>query len=288
LCFMNETLDVVLQFQRNEITEAQVYGFLSKLAKGKNKEVLNQIRSDELRHYQMWREISGQDVSTNWWKVFYYSLLALIFGVTFTIKLMEKGEQNAELAYKGISTQYAQAEAIYKDEEKHEETLYQLIEEEKLSYLGSIVLGLNDALVEITGTLAGLSFALRVSQTVGIAGLITGVAASLSMAASEYLSQVADKKPNPIKASVYTLIAYFVVVLALVLPYFFIANAVTAFMVTVGIGLLVVVYYAAFASVIHEKSFGGTFLQMLLVVLGVSLISFGIGEIARRVFGISV
>jgi len=53
-------------------------------------------------------------------------------------------------------------------------------------------LGLNDALVEITGTLAGLSFALRVSQTVGIAGLITGVAASLSMAASEYLSQVAD------------------------------------------------------------------------------------------------
>ena len=285
---MKEGLDVVLNFQRNEITEAQVYGFLSKLAKGKNKEILNRIRNDELKHYQMWREISGQDVNINWLKVFYYSLLALIFGVTFTIKLMEKGEQSAELAYKGIVSQYAQAEAIYKDEEKHEETLYKLIEEEKLSYLGSIVLGLNDALVEITGTLAGLSFALRVSQTVGIAGLITGVAASLSMAASEYLSQVADGKPNPMKAAIYTLIAYFVVVLALVLPYFFIGNAVTAFAVTVGIGLLVVVYYAGFASVIHEKSFRGTFLQMLLVVFGVSLISFGIGELARRVFGISV
>jgi len=69
----------------------------------------------------MWREISGQDVNINWLKVFYYSLLALIFGVTFTIKLMEKGEQSAELAYKGIVSQYAQAEAIYKDEEKHEE-----------------------------------------------------------------------------------------------------------------------------------------------------------------------
>jgi len=172
---MKEGLDVVLNFQRNEITEAQVYGFLSKLAKGKNKEILNRIRNDELKHYQMWREISGQDVNINWLKVFYYSLLALIFGVTFTIKLMEKGEQSAELAYKGIASQYAQAEAIYKDEEKHEETLYKLIEEEKLSYLGSIVLGLNDALVEITGTLAGLSFALRVSQTVGIAGLITGL-----------------------------------------------------------------------------------------------------------------
>lgn len=285
---MKEGIDVVLDFQRNEITEAQVYGFLSKLAKGKNKEILNKIRNDELKHYQMWREISGQDVNINWLKVFYYSLLALIFGVTFTIKLMEKGEQSAELAYKGIASQYAQAEAIYKDEENHEETLYQLIEEEKLSYLGSIVLGLNDALVEITGTLAGLSFALRVSQTVGIAGLITGVAASLSMAASEYLSQVADGKPNPVKAAIYTLIAYFVVVLGLVLPYFFIGNAVTAFVVTLGVGLLVVVYYAGFASVIHEKSFGSTFLQMLLVVFGVSLISFGIGQLARVVFGISV
>ncbi|HAR40689.1 MAG TPA: rubrerythrin family protein [Coprothermobacter sp.] len=285
---MKEGIDVVLDFQRNEITEAQVYGFLSKLAKGKNKEILNKIRNDELKHYQMWREISGQDVNINWLKVFYYSLLALIFGVTFTIKLMEKGEQSAEVAYKGIASQYAQAEAIYKDEENHEETLYQLIEEEKLSYLGSIVLGLNDALVEITGTLAGLSFALRVSQTVGIAGLITGVAASLSMAASEYLSQVADGKPNPVKAAIYTLIAYFVVVLGLVLPYFFIGNAVTAFVVTLGVGLLVVVYYAGFASVIHEKSFGSTFLQMLLVVFGVSLISFGIGQLARVVFGISV
>lgn len=285
---MKEGIDVVLDFQRNEITEAQVYGFLSKLAKGKNKEILNKIRNDELKHYQMWREISGQDVNINWLKVSYYSLLALIFGVTFAIKLMEKGEQSAELAYKGIASQYAQAEAIYKDEENHEETLYQLIEEEKLSYLGSIVLGLNDALVEITGTLAGLSFALRVSQTVGIAGLITGVAASLSMAASEYLSQVADGKPNPVKAAIYTLIAYFVVVLGLVLPYFFIGNAVTAFVVTLGVGLLVVVYYAGFASVIHEKSFGSTFLQMLLVVFGVSLISFGIGQLARVVFGISV
>jgi len=75
---------------------------------------------------------------------------------------------------------------------------------------------------------------LRVSQTVGIAGLITGVAASLSMAASEYLSQVADGKPNPMKAAIYTLIAYFVVVLALVLPYFFIGDAVTAFVFTVA------------------------------------------------------
>jgi len=88
---MKEGLDVVLNFQRNEITEAQVYGFLSKLAKGENKEILNKIRNDELKHYQMWREISGQDVNINWLKVFYYSLLALIFGVTFTIKTHGKG-----------------------------------------------------------------------------------------------------------------------------------------------------------------------------------------------------
>jgi len=70
---------------------------------------------------KMWREISGPRCEHNWLKVFYYSLLALIFGVTFTIKTHGKGRgKGAELAYKGIASQYAQAEAIYKDEEKHE------------------------------------------------------------------------------------------------------------------------------------------------------------------------
>ena len=65
----------------------------------------------------------------------------------------------------------------------------ELIEEEHLNYIGSMVLGMNDALVELTGTLAGLTFALQNTRLIALTGFITGIAASFSMAASEYLSK---------------------------------------------------------------------------------------------------
>ena len=40
-------------------------------------------------------------------------------------------------------------------EEEHERELIALIDEERLRDMGSVVLGLNDALVEFTGMLAG-------------------------------------------------------------------------------------------------------------------------------------
>ena len=55
-----------------------------------------------------------------------------------------------------------------------------------------MVLGLNDALVELTGTLAGLTFALANARLVALAGIITGIAATLSMAASNYLAERAN------------------------------------------------------------------------------------------------
>jgi VIT1/CCC1 family predicted Fe2+/Mn2+ transporter len=284
---MQNDEDVILQIQKNEITEARVYASLARRAKGKNKEILTNVMEDEKRHYEMWKEVSGKDVGPNSWKIFYYYVLSVIFGVTYTIKLMETGEGKATTSYKNLSEKYDQAKSIYVDEEKHEETLYNLVQEEKLSYLGAMVLGLNDALVEITGTLAGLTFALGVSRTVGVSGLITGVAAALSMAASEYMSQVADKRANPMKATIYTFMAYIVVVILLVLPYFLFGSAITAFFITIGVGVLVVVYYASLSSLINDKTFRGTFLQMLMVVWGVSLVSFGIGTLAK-LLGVTV
>ena len=92
------------------------------------------------------------------------------------------------------------------NEENHEKELIALVDEERLKYVGSVVLGLNDALVEFTGTLAGLTFAIQNTQIIAVAGLIMGVAASLSMGASEYLSHgvLMGDQPDPVKASVYT------------------------------------------------------------------------------------
>jgi VIT1/CCC1 family predicted Fe2+/Mn2+ transporter len=83
--------------------------------------------------------------------------------------------------------------------------LISLIDEERLKYVSSMVLGLNDALVELTGALTGLTLALQNPRLIAIVGFITGIAASMSMAASEYLStKQEDTEKNPLKASVYT------------------------------------------------------------------------------------
>ncbi len=283
--------EIILNFQKNEITEHYIYKYLSKHIKGENKAILEKIGEDELRHYREWREYTGTDVPKNNFKIFFYIFLSKLFGITFAIKLMENGERVAESAYREAEKVYPKAQEILKEEEIHEKMIINMIEEEKLGYISSIVLGLNDALVEITGTLAGLTFALQNSTTTGVAGMITGAAASLSMAASEYLSQKADNKntkSNPMKASLYTFIAYLAVVFALVLPFFFVRNYVLAFFISLIAGFLVILVFSFFVSVVQDRRFGLIFIEMVFIAGTVAIISFLIGSAARRIFHINV
>jgi vacuolar iron transporter family protein len=74
---------------------------------------------------------------------------------------MERGEDREQMDYAEIADFVPDAERIIKDEEHHEQEILDLLDEERLKCVSSVVLGLNDAFVEMTGTLAGLSFALQ-------------------------------------------------------------------------------------------------------------------------------
>jgi VIT1/CCC1 family predicted Fe2+/Mn2+ transporter len=100
---------------------------------------------------------------------------------------MEKGEEEAQADYAELAV-LPEILPIISDEEKHEHELIGMLNEDRLNYMGSVVLGLNDALVELTGALAGLTFALQNPSLIALTGSITGIAAAFSMAASEYLS----------------------------------------------------------------------------------------------------
>jgi len=105
------------------------------------------------------------------WK---YYLLGRILGLTFALKLMENGEEGAQRSYYSVSNVVTEAATIAEEENGHEKGLINMIDEEKLQYVGSMVLGLNDALVELTGALAGFTFALANPRLVATAGFITG------------------------------------------------------------------------------------------------------------------
>lgn len=283
-----ETMKKILGFQRTEIDEALVYRKLARRAKGENQKILEKIAEDEVRHYLKWRKYTEKDMTPNKVKAFFYSLIATFFGITFAIKMMEGGERKAEKEYSLIKDEVPDAEEIIKDELEHEYSLINMINEEKINYIGSMVLGVNDAIVELTGALAGLTFAIQNTRIVGLAGVITGIAAALSMAASEYLSQKSEGGNNPLKAAFYTGLAYIFAVTLLVVPYFLFSHYLMALALTLFDALIIILFFTFFISVVKDKNFSKLFLEMVIISFGVAFISFLIGLIARKFLNVEI
>ena len=285
-----ETKSKLLVAQGNEITEYHIYRRLAERQKDPNNaEVLSRIANDEHHHYETWKEYTETDVQPNKWKIFKFYWIARLFGITFGIKLMEKGEARAQLNYDEIGKEIPAAKIISKEENDHETQLIGLLEEDTLKYIGSIVLGLNDALVEILGTLAGLTFALQNTQLVALAGIITGLAGALSMSSSEYLSTKSEgRHEGALKSAIFTGIAYVIAVIFLVVPYLVFTSPFVALIVAVVDSVLVVFLYSYYISVANDQPFRKRFWEMVILSTVVGLISFGLGYLVRIMFGINV
>src|SRR6187200_370255 len=254
----------VLSFQQTEITEHHIYKRLAqKVNSPENAKIIEQIAEDELRHYNGWKNYTNQDIEPRWFYVWFYYLISVAFGFTFGIKLMERGEENAQANYAGISNAIPEALKFQHDEDVHEERLINMLDEERLRYAGSVVLGLNDALVELTGALAGLTLALQNVKLIALSGLITGIAASMSMAASEYLStRSEDTSKHPVRAALYTGIAYIITVTLLVLPYLLIENYILDLAIALTTAVIIIAVFNYYISVAKGESFRARFTEM--------------------------
>lgn len=279
-----------LKVQENEITEYFVYSKLADLTSDtKNKRTLQKIAKEEKNHYDFWKKFTEEEVYPHKLKILFFLLIAKLFGFTFSVKLMEKGERISQVNYDKIAKDISQARRIKEEEERHENQILGFLDEERLKYVGSMVLGLNDALVELTGALAGLTLALRNTKLIAMTGLITGIAASLSMGASEYLSTKAEAHgKNPLKASIYTGIMYIIAVVILILPYYLISNVYLALTLTLAFAITIILLFTFYISVAQDLSFKKRFLEMTLISLGVSVLTFGIGYLVRKFLGIEV
>lgn len=277
-----------IRFQRNEITESIVYERLALIEKDEaNRKVLLQIAAEEKAHYHILKKHTGVDVKPKQRRIAKYYWMARILGITFAIKLMESSEVNAHQNYAPY-TEYPDLQRLAHEEEVHEEKLIALINEERLDYMSSVVLGLNDALVEFTGALAGFTLALSDSKLIALTGSITGIAAALSMASSEYLSTKSEggKGKHPIKAAIYTGIAYLITVVALVAPFILISNVLIALGVMLAMALLIIALFNYYYSVARGESFRKRFTEMAVLSFTVAGISFLIGYALKTFTGI--
>jgi len=284
-------LDKIRVQQQNEQTEEIIYRKLAAISDdGHNRDILLKIASDERRHYTLWHEMTGEETKPDLKMVNRYLRLAKWFGLSFALRKMEQGERDASRFYDSISEKYPQALDIKKDEDEHEHLLIDILNDERLNYAGAIVLGLNDALVEFTGTLAGLTFAFSNNLIVGTTGLVMGVAASLSMAASGYLASREEQSEtvNPVTSAIYTGVSYIGTVALLVLPYLLQPNPYIALGAMLLVTIVIIAGYTYFISVAKQLSFTKRFLEMAAISIGVAVISFGIGVLVKHVFGIDV
>jgi len=278
----------VIKIQKNELTEHIIYKKLAGLVKNnEHRAILERISSEELNHYQVFKGLTGEESAPDKLKVFLFVRICRFLGLNFGLKLMESGEGIAQDVYARLKAISPEIEAVIRDEEEHEKELISLIDEERLKYVSSIVLGLNDALVELTGALAGLTLALQNNRLIGIVGLITGLAASMSMASSEYISTKHEEtEKDPLKASIYTGIAYVGTVLFLIFPYFLCKNIFVSLGFTIVNALLVILIFTFYVSVAKGLPFRRRFFEMALLSLSIAAISFFIGLGVRKIFGI--
>lgn len=284
------TRAILLAFQKNEITEHHIYRRLSRIVKGaENQAILEKIANDEKQHYDIWRGYTGNDVAPDLFRTWKYYFIGRLFGITFSLKLMEKGEEQAQDKYRHLEHHVQEIDRIIADEETHEREVLALLDEELLQYTGSMVLGLNDALVELTGALAGFTLALRNTKLIALVGLVTGIAAALSMASSEYLSTKSEEtERKPLKAAIYTGIAYIVTVFILITPYLVWKNYYACLGITLSAAVAIIFVFNYYIAVAKERPFMKHFLEMAFLSLGVAGVSFLIGYVLRVVFAVEV
>ncbi|MCC8107942.1 MAG: VIT1/CCC1 family protein [Planctomycetes bacterium] len=281
----------LLRYQKDELTGAIIYRRMAGREKDlSNKAILENMARDEQAHEAVFRKYSGEEVRTDRWKIIWYTVLGYVLGYTFVIQLMERDEAFTAREYESMILELPELRKIKEDEERHEAKLRSMLDEERLRYVGAMVLGLNDALVELTGTIAGLTLALADNRLVALAGIVTGVSATLSMAASNYLAERADGNPDALKASVYTGVAYLITVVLLVLPYLVFPSDMylSALFTMLVVVVLVILAFNYYISVARAEPLWPRFREMAAISLGVAVISFVIGLVAKAVLGVEL
>ncbi len=290
---MAPTRKELINYCEDEYTDHLVYKKLAAREKiSERKEILQQLSQQEEEHYQFWKDVlNGYVPRSRRFFLNFVVLLRYFFGLTFAVKFLERHEKQVIEEYRRIQPQFdgevgARLERMIADEEKHEDFFIGQINEGVVKYLGFIVLGLADAIIEITGVHAGFLGVTSSTTMAGVAGLIVGFAAAISMGTAAYLQAKQSTERNPLTSALITGFSYILAVVALALPYFLTHHMLAAFIISLVMAMLLTAYFTFYSAVLFERHFGKEFLESSLLTLGTAVATYLFGEFLGRIFGI--
>lgn len=283
---------VALRYAEEELFNVHLYRWLSEWVRDSNlQKVLAHFAEEEGKHYDFWKKWSAEPVRYSVWRLRWYQFWAWILGPTFILRLLERREHKTIAEYRRIAVTLPEPDrerllSLISEEETHESELLAAVgaQEPRLKYIGFIVLGLSDAIIEVTGVHAGFLGVSHRPLVAGIAGLIVGFSASISMASAAYLQAKQSTGVSPVRSAAYTGIAYVLAVIVLALPYFLYGSMGGAFWSSVVLAVLLIAAFVYYSSVLSERSFRREVLESLVVLGATTVLSFLFGEGLRRLF----
>ncbi|HXG00787.1 MAG TPA: VIT1/CCC1 family protein [Bacteroidota bacterium] len=283
----------LIRYCEDEYTDHLVY---QKLAARENnaerRETLMSLSHQEEAHYKFWNSLlDGYEPRVRRLFLQMVVLMRYLFGVTFAVKFLERHEEQVIEEYRRVRPQLdgeagTRLDQIIADEEKHEDFFIGQINEGVVKYLGFIVLGLADAIIEITGVHAGFLGVTSSTTMAGVAGLVVGFAAAISMATAAYLQAKQSTERNPITSALITGFSYILAVVFLALPYFLTGNMLLAFIVSLFMAMLLTAYFTFYSAVLFDRHFGKEFLESSALTIGTAIATYLFGEFLGRLFGI--
>ncbi len=283
------------EFCRDEYHDYLVYRELAyREGNPERRGVLERLAEQERRHYDFWRGLSrdcGADVGR--WRIALYMAVKRILGLAFLLRLLERHEKEVIARYRAVAERMGPEDRerlmdIIREEEEHEAALLDQIGSDTVRYMGFVVLGLADAIIEITGVHAGMLGVTNSTIMAGIAGIVVGFSAAISMASAAYLQAKHEGGLNPAKSATVTGVAYILAVLALAIPYFMWADMLYAFAASVVTAIALIGAFTFYSSVIMDKGFTREFLEAVLLLFGTVAGAYAIGDLLGRTFGVKI
>lgn len=292
-----ELAEVAIEACKDEYKDYLVYNELSKhkkAGKGKYGEVFSRLAKTEKAHYDFWKRFSAdKEPRTSKWGARLVIYISLLFGTTFAIKFLEKHESKSIEKYKAVAhlipvEDRTFFEGMIVEEEQHEHDFRNEIQSSYVIYISFVILGLADAIVEISGIHAGSLGIYDSTRLTGFAGIIAGAAASLAMASAAYAQAKQGFKGSASVSAAFTGISYFASAIVLATPYFLTDNMILAVSSSITFAVIILAVTNYYNAVITEKSFIRDFAEMVGITFGATIVLFLLGQFIRSIFGITI
>jgi VIT1/CCC1 family predicted Fe2+/Mn2+ transporter len=280
-----EIQELIIEAQRNEVTEYHIYKSLARQARSHtNQKLLEQIASEELEHYRFWMTYSDE-VDPVWWKVNLYIFLSRVFGFVFALKLMERREQIAEKKYLEISKFIPDVSKIASDEKGHEMLLLNMVTDSRLKGMGTWMISVNLVVFSLICLMFSLSFYLPNPLQVASFGMMSVLAvASADLFITLFLRNIQSFGKDQIKKGIVRFVSGIVIGAFILIPFTLSVDGYSALTLSTTIAFLVSLLLNYQFAIVSDQKGLQRIGRIFLVTLLMASIGLAIGFVLHRLY----